>query len=137
MQDAQGTQGMQRAHLEVGESASRDLPEGQSSRAEEGAVSASWTAWEVRPSRASCVACTRARGACVWRCGVVARRRIIWLRQRLWIARRHILWRILRRLWLLFSPQMRRRVRRHVREIRSVVEREGWGRGGRRSSQGS
>ena len=55
----------------------------------------------------------RARGAWFWRCRLIARGRIIWLRQRLWIARGRILWRILRRLFeLLFSPQMRRRVRR-------------------------
>ena len=59
MQEAQGTQ---RAHLEVAEWASRDLREGQSSRAEEDAASASWSAWEVRPSHASCAACARARG---------------------------------------------------------------------------
>ena len=79
----------------------------------------------------------RARGAWFWRCRLIARGRIIWLRQRLWIARGRILWRILRRLFkLLFSSQMRRRVHRHIREIRSVVESEGTGRGGRRSSRG-
>ena len=40
-----------------------------------------------------------------------------------------ILWRILRRLFeLLFSPQMQRRVHRHIREIESVIEHECEGR---------
>ena len=62
VEETQEAQGTQRAHLEVAEWASRDLPEGQSSRAEEDAASASWSAWEVRPSRASCAACARVKG---------------------------------------------------------------------------
>ena len=61
MEETQEAQGTQRAHLEVAEWASRDLREGQSSRAEEDAASASWSAWEVRPSRASCVVHADAR----------------------------------------------------------------------------
>ena len=61
-QETQEAQGTQRAHLEVAEWASCDLREGQSSRAEEDAASASWSAWEVRPSHASCAACACARG---------------------------------------------------------------------------